>query len=433
METAPNHCQRPSLVLGVFYTVSERKALTDSRKRLPRSSIDSFVSLSRSRKSRSQTRWLLGDFQEPIAWLPSPGTAITLDASKLAFQILLWLVYRNLLDTQGTMAASKQTQVVKPPFPVRDQLSADLDAGSLTRQYLPGYPLIQLQDQYGLLNFLEREYCSTDLDQMADKLWWMSKQDCGNISPLHRQYVKGRTIIVTEDPKLHLIWIHNRIFVKPLPQYITSYAFWRDYLQDDAKSPARDHYRRVRQAALGFLRTYLYLVRSESDFYIAQEPSLHLIAKDVTWEQFCNFATHLTKISNKDVSGRYAYGEIRLTRLNFYAPLLLRKWNFQRVQYQYGEYFARFYGPILFVAGAVSILLSGLQVTIAIQETDPALYNRASLVVSFWFSAVVMLCFGSILMILFFTLVYKVVKEWKYAIRDRLRLLEEGQPEPPTD
>ncbi|KAL4755716.1 uncharacterized protein BDW70DRAFT_146029 [Aspergillus foveolatus] len=203
------------------------------------------------------------------------------------------------------MAASKQTQVAKqPPFPVRDQLSADLDAGLLTRQYLPGYPLIQLQDQHGLLNFLEREYCSTDLDQMADKLWWMSKQDCGNISPLHRQYVKGRTIIVTEDPKLHLIWIHNRIFVKPLPRYITSYAFWRGYLQGDVKSPARDHYRRVRQAALGFLRTYLYLVRSESDFYIAQEPSLHLIAKDITWEQFCNFATHLTKISNKDVSGR---------------------------------------------------------------------------------------------------------------------------------
>jgi hypothetical protein len=174
-------------------------------------------------------------------------------------------------------------------------------------------------------------------------------------------------------------------------------------------------------------------VRSESDFYIAQDPDLHLIAKDITWEQFCNFATHLTKISNKDVSGRYAYGEIRLTRLNFYAPLLLRKWNFQRVQYQYGEYFARFYGPILFAAGTVSILLSGLQVTIAIQGMDPALYDRASLVVSFWFSTVVMLCFCSILMVLFFTLVYKVVKEWKYAIRDRLRLLEEGQPEPPTD
>ncbi|KAL3432324.1 hypothetical protein BDV09DRAFT_174414 [Aspergillus tetrazonus] len=334
-----------------------------------------------------------------------------------------------ILGRNRRMAASKQTRVTEPPFPVTDQLSADLDAGCLTKQYLPGYPLVQLQDQCGLLGFLEREYCSTELDQVADKLWWMSKQDCGNISPLHRQYVKGRTIIVTEDPKLHLVWMHNQIFMKPLPRYITSHVFWRDYLRDDVKGLARDRYRRVCRAALGFLRTYLYLVRSESDFYIAQEPSLHLIAKDVTWEQFCNFARHLTKISNKDVSGRYAYGEIRLTRLNFYAPLLLRKWNFQRVQYQYGEYFARFYGPILFVAGTVSILLSGLQVTIAIQGMEPALYDRASLAVAFWFSAVVMLCFCSILVVLFFTLVYKVVKEWNYAIRDRLRLLEEGQTE----
>ncbi|KAL4962579.1 uncharacterized protein BDV14DRAFT_178253 [Aspergillus stella-maris] len=325
------------------------------------------------------------------------------------------------------MAASEHTQVTEPPFPVTHQLNADLDVGFPAKQYLPGYPFIQLQDQPGLLNFLEKEYCSTDLDQLADRLWWMSKQDCGNISPLHRQYVKGRKIVVTEDPKLHLVWIHDRIFVKPLPRYITSYAFWQDYLQDNVKSPVQDRYQRVCQAARGFLRTYLYLVRSESDFYIAQDSSLRLIAKDITWEQFCNFAMHLTNISNSNVSKRYAYGEIRLTRLNLYAPLLLKKWNFQRVQYQYKEYFARFYGPILFVAGTVSILLSGLQVTVAIQGMDPALYDRASIVTAFWFSAAVMLCFCGILMLLFFTFVYKVVKEWKYAIRDRLRLLEEGQ------
>ncbi|KAH6980614.1 hypothetical protein BKA56DRAFT_585781 [Ilyonectria sp. MPI-CAGE-AT-0026] len=64
----------------------------------------------------------------------------------------------------------------------------------------------------------------------------MLKQDSGNISPLYWQLVKRRTIIVTEDPKLHLVWIHDRIFIKPLPRYITSYAFWRDYLCTEAGS-----------------------------------------------------------------------------------------------------------------------------------------------------------------------------------------------------
>ncbi|KAL8367881.1 hypothetical protein RB599_003680 [Gaeumannomyces hyphopodioides] len=74
-------------------------------------------------------------------------------------------------------------------------------------------------------DLLAREFCSDDLDRVADKLWWMSKQDSGNISPLHRQLVKRRTIVVTEDPKLHLVWIYDRIFIKPFPRYIGSYAF----------------------------------------------------------------------------------------------------------------------------------------------------------------------------------------------------------------
>lgn len=79
-------------------------------------------------------------------------------------------------------------------------------------------------------DLLAREFCSDDLDRVANRLWWMSKQDNGNISPLHRQLVKRRTIVVTEDPKLHLVWIYDRIFIKPLPRHIGSYTFWQDHL-----------------------------------------------------------------------------------------------------------------------------------------------------------------------------------------------------------
>lgn len=322
---------------------------------------------------------------------------------------------------------------MKYPFSAVHQLSADLDnnstestRGTLMR-HLPGYPRIILSDRDGLLNFLEGEYCSVDLDRIAGRLWWMSKQDSVNISPLHRQLVKRRSIVVTEDPKLHLVWINDRIFVKPLPRYLTSYVFWHDFLENDANLATQSRCNHICKAALGYLRTYFYLVRSESDFYIAQDPSLHLIPSGITWEQFCNFTTDLVTISDSDVSERYAYGEIRLTRLNFYAPLLLGKSHFQRVEYQYNEYFARFFGPILVIAGVVSVLLSGLQVSVAVQSVDSHPSGQALLAVAFWSSTSLMLLFCTLLVTLFAIFLYKVAREWRYAIRDRLRLLEEGQ------
>ena len=259
---------------------------------------------------------------------------------------------------------------LSPPFRVEHQLNLDLreDLGSSRpAPHLPGYPHIALDDRHRIRSFLDEEFCSDDLDKMADKLWWMAKQDSTSISPLHRQRVKRRAIVVTEDPKLHLVWIHDRVFVKPLPRYILSHTFWQRFLACDGTGDAQ-HDRRVRQAILGYLRTYRHLVRYESDFRIAQEPNLQLLPSDVTWEQFCHFRADLASISDRDVSTRYRYGEIRLTRLNLYAPILLRKSYYQRVEYQYGDYFARFYGPMLFCLGIVSVVLSGLQVVVSIED-----------------------------------------------------------------
>jgi hypothetical protein len=63
---------------------------------------------------------------------------------------------------------------------------------------------------------------------------------------------------------------------------------------------------------LGYLRTYAYLVQSESDSRVAQEPRLQLIAAGVAWEQFCDFALHMASVDDRDVSERYAYGKIVL-------------------------------------------------------------------------------------------------------------------------
>lgn len=94
-----------------------------------------------------------------------------------------------------------------------------------------------------------------------------------------------RNIAPTEDhPKLHLVWSDDRIFVKPLPRYLTSYAFWHNYLGRGVDETARTRNRRIRRAALGYLRTYYYLVKTELDFHITQNLSLRLLPKDTTWE-----------------------------------------------------------------------------------------------------------------------------------------------------
>lgn len=154
---------------------------------------------------------------------------------------------------------------------------------------------------------------------------------------------------------------------------------------------------------------------------IAQDPSLCLIPPDITWKQFCDFTSSLGDIADRDVSLRYTYGEIRLTRLNFYAPLLLRKSHFQRVEYQYGPYFARFYGPILFVIAVASVVLSGLQVVVSVGDGGGGGWKGSAL----WISVIAIVSSSSLIFILGLLLVYKVAKEWKFAIRDRLRLLEE--------
>ena len=86
-----------------------------------------------------------------------------------------------------------------PPFPRAFQLFR-LSESDATPQRLPRYPRISLQDQPKLLNFLEKEYCSQDVDVVVKRLWWMSTQDHANISstPPSRQRTKYRRISRSE-------------------------------------------------------------------------------------------------------------------------------------------------------------------------------------------------------------------------------------------
>ncbi|RYO22015.1 hypothetical protein AA0113_g12779 [Alternaria arborescens] len=114
-----------------------------------------------------------------------------------------------------------------PPFLQANQLVRDLEPkpGSSQSPTLPGQPSIPLDDLNLTNKFLQDDLWSDDLKRIAPRLWIMTTTSSANVNPLHHQRVKGREIIVTEDPRLHLVWIHDRIFIKPIPRYLLSHTF----------------------------------------------------------------------------------------------------------------------------------------------------------------------------------------------------------------
>ncbi|CAO2656099.1 Nn.00g049020.m01.CDS01 [Neocucurbitaria sp. VM-36] len=286
---------------------------------------------------------------------------------------------------------------------------------------LPGYPDVAVDNSQLFLDFLLVDLECKDLDKISDYLWLMSKQSSQNISQLHQQRVKRREIIVTEEPKLHMIWFYDRIHIKPIPRYLLSRHFWESCLLDP-KQPLGSTHDTVLTSALGFIRSYAHMIKYESDLRIAQERSLALMPDFVKWEQWRIIRVKLLAIRDDDVSGRFRFGEIRLTRLNFYCKFLLSRTYYYRTYRQYGDYFASFYPPLLFLFGIVSTLLGSMQLAATIEQYDS--HWRGLIGMFRIASAVVIVVTILLLMTLVGIFAYKLIKEWKFALRCRYSLQE---------
>jgi hypothetical protein len=207
--------------------------------------------------------------------------------------------------------------------------------------------------------------------------------------------------------------------MKPLPRYLLSQRFWELFLLDQS-TRLGDHREAVRKAALGYLRTYRYLIRHESDFTIAKQDHLSLIPQEVDWSAFCHFISALDDIKEVDVSGRYNYGELRLSRLNFYAPFFLGKFHFEQIHGQYGDYFARLYGPVFFVFAVVSTVLNSMQVGLAVDQVASIQWN--SLWPGFrYFAALVLIGAALVSLCFIFLWWWLLLDEWIFVIRFRRR------------
>ncbi|KAI9813031.1 MAG: hypothetical protein M1832_006422 [Thelocarpon impressellum] len=240
------------------------------------------------------------------------------------------------------------------------------DGGAFTPDYLPDEARMQMLEPQ-LADQVQAELLTPELDALARHLWLVATQSSAHITPLHGQLVRGRSLVVAESPRLHLLWAYDRVYVKPMPEYLLSHAFWSHYLGDERASPLGAQRAAVRAAACGFVRSYAYLIRHRSDFELAQRDSHRLIPRGISYSEFCRFIRPFEALDDADVSLRYGYGELRLTRLNFWTKIFLRRFTYHKLHGQYASYLARFYGPLLFVFALFSVALSAMQVEVSVQ------------------------------------------------------------------
>jgi hypothetical protein len=264
----------------------------------------------------------------------------------------------------------------KVPFDKHLQLCDKLDYCRLeekavlrshgSSQTLPDAPRIRLDCQSSIL-----EYCVADIDtpglnKLGEKLWWTGPTP--NVVPLSQQTVLERRIQLTEDPSVHLLWIEGIVYLKPIPAYLTSFAFWEFLLDTAGGDTSSDDRNRAIATCLGFLKTYANLVRHRSDFNLARKHYLLESLGDVTFESFVAFIACFDGVPDMAISSRWRYGLIQLDALNFHSAIHLRRWHLNRFEARWTTYFSRFFPVILFVFAGFSVMLSAMQVIIAAKQ-----------------------------------------------------------------
>ncbi|KAJ5160873.1 uncharacterized protein N7482_007877 [Penicillium canariense] len=284
-------------------------------------------------------------------------------------------------------------QLMPSTSPCLTTVATDPDAIS----YVPGHPWVELSGD-SVARFLQSELATPILDELYSFLWIFSRPSFDNIDPLHRQKMKNRKIIPIQNPNLHLVWKNDGIYVKPMPVWMLNDDFWITFLSSPHKAPllpdrdSKAHPATDRSTALGFVRSYAFLVQDELDFKLAQAD--YLIPPDIQWIEWAIFMSYFRNLEDSQVSARYHFGQLRISRLNWAVRLLrpksARTWWFYEVPYwAISVYLQAALSPFLFIFGSVSVVLSSMQVMAAFEDSSLDGSQLTAMKYSFWMFSMV--------------------------------------------
>ena len=222
---------------------------------------------------------------------------------------------------------------------------------------------IEETNEHSIQDYLEWELTVPRLNEIHGHLW-LAGRPMG-ARPLHRQAMLGRELVTTEQVDLHMVRQETRIFIKPMPDFLLDYEFWKDHICRDTN---------LYECACGFLLSYVWLVCSKSDLRMAQDAGL--LGHEIDWENWVSFTRSLLRAIDiqtlEQVNRRYHYGELRLSRLNWIYRLTTK--NLSHVVlirgYMYGytnysEVVQRNFAWVLVAFVYITIVLTAMQVGLA--------------------------------------------------------------------
>lgn len=350
-------------------------------------------------------------------------------------------------------ALSKQrlSSVRGPGQAILEQgLSSSSDSNSDDRiNYIPGEPGIGLLETT-VCDFLRSELSTPLIDELYTHLWLVARKLGKSVDPLNRQRVRSREIIATEDIHLHLVWYHNKLYVKPMPLCLLNYEFWATYLPLPANKDFSDHEVPVsrpedsgltfdRKVALGFMRSYALLVCHRLDFVLARDSSL--LPAELDWDQWSEFIIHFRHLTDEEVAKRYHYGQLRLARLNWAVRLFRPScattiWFYERPHWSTGWYMNQAITPLLFSFASLSLVLSSMQVLLAVPGEGLHLAHLdTSLLVpmyrAFWMFSIMMLLLSGLIWLLLFAIPFcALARQLVWGFRNREKSNAEGPIQP---
>lgn len=221
-------------------------------------------------------------------------------------------------------------------------------------------------------SFFARELDLSRLHRVMQWLWLCGR--CVPARPLHQQLLLERNIVLAEALDLHLVWGKGKIFLKPLPRWLIQRTTWTRYLHESTKpkAPSNGSLQTIESSALGFLLSYVALIRYESDFLIAKEHKL--LPQEIKWAQWKSLVHQILRNGRhhqSQVADRFIYGELRLSRLNLmYQVLFISHLGYQRRWNSYRRFVGNNLDFIVSTTVYLALILTALQVGLSVPKLE---------------------------------------------------------------
>ncbi|PCH38293.1 hypothetical protein WOLCODRAFT_15763 [Wolfiporia cocos MD-104 SS10] len=238
-------------------------------------------------------------------------------------------------------------------------------------------------------DFLIEELSTDKLSSIYEHLWMCGRRN--NIHPLHWHRMMSRTIVITENPALHLVWYRSIILIKPLPSCLLIHSFWKECIcpSSEKGDTSAEWKKKVWKEANGFLWTYTRLIVRESDFRIAKESCL--VPDALTWSEWSalryEIANALSGASMDAMTPRYQYGELRLARLDLvYRVFRLKVLGYHYVYRDYRDFFNATFGWVVLLFAYLAVATSSFQNVIGFDNAPQSVKDAG-----YWFNVAILL------------------------------------------